>query len=150
MFFPALYTIIEIAPAAGSLLVYFPLPRFMTFGHKVGGVLPLSCEASVRYKGLDGVQCLASRLLDPLTDFGGDEAWGPGRIELPVGVVYSLLVIASVPPLAVVVLLVCKSRLDHWDEACDLQKRLEEQEIRKGEKTDDFFEDSGKAELEAA
>jgi hypothetical protein len=55
-------------------VVYVGLPTILTFGIKIGGVLPTSCEASIPYEGIEGLPCSTKRFLHCLL-------WKIGRAD---------------------------------------------------------------------
>ena len=42
--------------------IYFPLPRILTLGQAVGGLLPTSCEASIQIEGPHSLPCFLKRV----------------------------------------------------------------------------------------
>jgi hypothetical protein len=59
-------TILFLPPYAGLWLslaiIYYPIPKFLTFGFRVGGVVPRTCEGSVEIMGRDRMPCLLNRV----------------------------------------------------------------------------------------
>jgi len=50
-------------PMLSQLIIYFGLPKFLTFGYQVGKILPATCEASLGVEGYNGKPCSFQRLL---------------------------------------------------------------------------------------
>ena len=68
----------------GTLLRYYSLPTWLTFGIRIGGLLPTDCEASMKIEGPEGLPCELKRFGEWATRVvSSDGSWHSDEIERP-------------------------------------------------------------------
>jgi hypothetical protein len=99
MFLLLWITTMELGVVIGMLLMYFPIPKFMTYGLEIGGVLPTSCAASIAYEGSGGMPCTLARFWEFLTR----DDWQWNEMEGDWITLAIMATLAMIPPLCAVV-----------------------------------------------
>jgi hypothetical protein len=101
-FFLLCITFIDMGWVVGGLLVYFPLPSYITFGQQIGGVLPATCAANLAYEGASSLPCTLARFRDVLTR----PDWQWNEIEGDWTALAIMATLLMIPPIATVVVFV--------------------------------------------
>ena len=66
----------------GTLLRYHSLPTWLTFGTRIGGILPTNCEASMKVEGPEGLPCELKRFGEwAKRVVSSDGSWHTDEIE---------------------------------------------------------------------